>query len=336
MQKLLNELNLGKMHGVSSLNLTAIESLKKQQSQISDLIRPSLLDSILKQQNQLSKMLDSSGFNAIRKQQEQFSNMFNSSVFEGIKNQQMLDNSLIDKSTLAALHNERLNFKSLVNPSVFDSILTKQNKLGSLLSSTVLNSIKIAPSILTKLSSISAISKSFQNQSIYADMLKTAEQSFSFELLQELAKEDITLDDTIDLVQDSFSKKLEQTPRGLISFEGMVQILFAIILFIYAQAATIESEENISKKFEELESSVMNQMLQLLPRNDEAKYYIVKRTVNLRAKFNTKFTVISVLYPNQRVELIKRNKKWIYVKYFDHISGIPKMGWVYKKYLKME
>lgn len=338
MKKSLNKFNLKKMHGVSSLNFAAIESLKKQQFQINDFIKPSLLDSILKQQNQLSKMSDSSGFNTIRKQQEQFSNTFNSFLFDGIKNQQMLGSGLIDKSILSALHDERPNFKSLVNPSVsvFDSVITKQNKLISFLNSTIIDSIKIAPSRLTELSSLIAISQSFQNQSVYADTLKTAEQSFSFQLLQELAKENISLDDSIDLVQDSFSRKLEKTQRGLISFEGMAQIFFNIMLFIYVQSASIESEENILKKIEELESSVMNQMLQLLPPNDEATYYIVKRTVNLRAEFNTKSTVISVLYPNQRVELIKRNKKWIYVKYFDHISGIPKMGWVYKKYLKME
>lgn len=46
-------------------------------------------------------------------------------------------------------------------------------------------------------------------------------------------------------------------------------------------------------------------------------------------------TQVAVLYPNQKVRLEKSAHRWIYVEYFDYIEGIPKMGWVNKKYLKM-
>lgn len=68
--------------------------------------------------------------------------------------------------------------------------------------------------------------------------------------------------------------------------------------------------------------------------------YVVVRSVNLRVNAGTDADshIITTLHPNQKVRLIQRgthpNKKWIYVSYTDHIEGLPRYGWVYKKYLK--
>ena len=99
--------------------------------------------------------------------------------------------------------------------------------------------------------------------------------------------------------------------------------------------SALESEERINSNIEGLEERVMAQLEKVMPANEEAVYYVVKRTVNLRAHKNTKSSIISVLFPNQHVELIKRDSKWIYVKYFDYIDGVERIGWVCKKYLKL-
>lgn len=68
--------------------------------------------------------------------------------------------------------------------------------------------------------------------------------------------------------------------------------------------------------------------------------YVVVRSVDLRTHKGTgpNSHVITTLHPNQKVELIQRGthpyKKWIYVSYTDHTEGIPRYGWVCKKYLK--
>jgi len=57
--------------------------------------------------------------------------------------------------------------------------------------------------------------------------------------------------------------------------------------------------------------------------------------VNLRAKPTTKNSdVLKVLYPNQKVRLVERKKKWIGVEYYNHILDIHENGWCFKKYLK--
>lgn len=312
MSDLLNKLSIGKMSGSSLFSSTALEAIQKQQ-------------------NQLTKLLEPFGI-AIIKQNDQFRSIFHSSVFESLKKQQ----KLLMSPAIEAIQSEQIRIDNLLRSSIFDSMFKEEKALSRLLSSSIHNSIRIAPSILSDLSKINSFAESLRQASKYPDILKSIEESFSLSLLQKLKNEDITLDDTIQIVEESFSKKLECTPHSLISFEGMVQLFIAFMLFIYAQTLSLESEENIIKRMEQFESHMIEQLVQLVPNDEPAVFYIVKRTVNLRASNSTKSSIISLLYPNQRVELIERNSKWIYVKYFDYIDGVPKMGWVYKKYLRME
>jgi len=62
--------------------------------------------------------------------------------------------------------------------------------------------------------------------------------------------------------------------------------------------------------------------------------YVVLETVRLRNEPTTKSPIIGLLYPNQKVTLIKDQGKWIYITYSDNIEGIPKMGWVCKEFLR--
>lgn len=62
-------------------------------------------------------------------------------------------------------------------------------------------------------------------------------------------------------------------------------------------------------------------------------YYIVKRQVQVKVKPTFNSPTIVIIYPNQKVKILKKNHKWIYIEYFDYIDGVPKTGWASKKYL---
>lgn len=326
----------GKIHGIDFRISPAISSLVKQQARINKLVDSPALKLIREQQTKFSNMVKSSGFAPIEIKHDQFSNMLNSPVIDTLNKQQIKADILLNSSIFRSIKSKNMVINSFLSSPALDSLLKERNKFTHQLSASVLNSLKIAPDILVDLSNINFITKSLQKNTISPETIKILEESFSLNLFRDVDNENITLDETIDIVQKSFSEKLQSTAHGLISFEGMLQILVAIILFIYTQESSVNRDEDIAEKMKELEFQVMEQLAQLLPKNELTVYYIVKRAVNLRASHNTKSTIISVLYRNQRVELIERNKKWIYVKYFDHISGVQKMGWVYKKYLQME
>lgn len=132
-----------------------------------------------------------------------------------------------------------------------------------------------------------------------------------------------------------------------------------MLVFLYSVQASIDTENKDIQRVKELKSSidalettmatqcfVLNQQLTSIDerlkkiessaQSDTIEYAVV-RQVNLRTQSNTSkdSQIITLLQPNQKVELLKRSGKWIYVGYFDYIEDIPKTGWVTKKYLKM-
>jgi hypothetical protein len=324
------------MHELTLLHSSALDAFNKNQERMNNLIKPSILESMYKENIKLSSLLNSSSNNALIKQQEKFNSMFNSSVFDTLRKQQLQAQNLIPSSTLSKLQEANLRINKHLGSVFVNSFIKDENRLKHQLGLSALNSIKMSSAFLSNLDSIKSITESLNSHTIRPDILKNLDNSFYFNLVQELKQENITLEETVEIVQTTFSKKIENTPHTFISYEGMVQLLFAIMLLIYSEMSAFESEERINEKIEELETAVLVQLEKLIPANEQVVYYIVKRTVNLRAKKSTKSSIISVLYPNQHVELIKRDSKWIYVKYFDHIDGTEKMGWVYKKYLKLD
>ncbi|NWO06759.1 MAG: SH3 domain-containing protein [Alteromonadaceae bacterium] len=139
--------------------------------------------------------------------------------------------------------------------------------------------------------------------------------------------------------------------------QSLLNTLMMAIMLFYTVVGhhNSEVESNNNKEFQDKllnsETQMLSQMYELNSHISsvlETKHdlekdmveYVVLRPVNLRTKHHKgpESHVIVTLRPNQKVELLKRgeppNKKWIYVGYQDHVEGIPRTGWVYKKYLK--
>jgi hypothetical protein len=148
-------------------------------------------------------------------------------------------------------------------------------------------------------------------------------------------------DEAIEELQEIVDEKVKSLPQGRISADGILNLIVTVVLFLAgiayqemrngnkppSPALTDTQVERIVKAIEKTKT--------LIPENDDATYYVVERVVTVRVKLNNRSAPIATLYPNQKVRLEKRKHEWIYVEYFDYIEGIPKMGWVNKKYLKM-
>lgn len=66
---------------------------------------------------------------------------------------------------------------------------------------------------------------------------------------------------------------------------------------------------------------------------DQGTHYVAHRKVEIKTKPSFKSQTIVTIYPNQKVRMVKKQHKWIYIEYFDYIDGVPKTGWASKKYL---
>lgn len=135
-------------------------------------------------------------------------------------------------------------------------------------------------------------------------------------------------------IEKSFIEKIGSLRPDFISREGMIQILVAIIIFWCQMHEGMKTEHLILDVIKQTELRLAERIETLRPEESKEVFYVVlSRPAQLRNHPTTRKPVIEVLFPNQRVSLIAADGKWIYVKYFDYIDGVPKSGWVLKKYL---
>jgi len=97
-------------------------------------------------------------------------------------------------------------------------------------------------------------------------------------------------------------------------------------------AKTSKAQTKHSTQIADLIRQLVIDTSRLIPDQDQNAYYVVDREAMLRVKPRAKSAPFGSLFPKQKVRIVQRRHKWIYVEYFDEIEGVPKYGWAYKKY----
>lgn len=117
---------------------------------------------------------------------------------------------------------------------------------------------------------------------------------------------------------------------GISAASGVGQFYLAYLQYEASQQDSIEEDKRYSQIM-----NMFGDIAKKLSESDENNeiYYIVERQVQVKVKPTFKAPTIVIIYPNQKVKLVKKNHKWIYIEYFDYIDGVPKTGWANKKYL---
>lgn len=154
-------------------------------------------------------------------------------------------------------------------------------------------------------------------------------------------------EESFDRVEALINDKFADLPHNEVASEGawrtFLTILAVLIAFgslstdIYQAINTHESSNTQSTQFQQLTDLLKQIAINIelrIPEKDENIYYVVERQVPIQIKPKFKSPTIAVLFPNQKVRLVRDNHKWIYVEYFDYLEGIPRYGWTNKKYLK--
>ena len=159
--------------------------------------------------------------------------------------------------------------------------------------------------------------------------------SMAAQVLEQIEKQDLVIDEIADVVLETIEEKSKKSPKDIISTEGLINFLFVIIFFLINMQYSKEAEDRIIKTIDKIHEPLINFMEKHGDMDTKSTYYFANRSVNLRALPNTESSIIAILHPNQRVELVKQKDRWLYIMYFDHIHGVPRIGWVYHRYLSL-
>jgi|GEM_PF-6402580 len=235
---------------------------------------------------------------------------------------------------------ESIKFEALHNTlSRFDHLNSLQ--LGSIRGSAKLAALSIKVAELESVFS----SQSFANT--VADAVRSALSTHRFDA------------SAFEGLEELIDEKLANLPQDKVATFGVYEIIRDIIFALLAlsqsglqayqiydarqivgaqeQQQTVsaaQQDERWAQALEFLEQIAKNTAGRV-PENDPSKYYLVEREVVLRVKPTTKAAKIVILFPNQRVALVKESHQWIYIEYFDYLEGVPRYGWAMKKYLRL-
>lgn len=140
------------------------------------------------------------------------------------------------------------------------------------------------------------------------------------------------------IIEGLYEEIQKKHSPSLVSRQGLIQILIALIIFAIQMQEGAKTEERVSDLILRMQATIVERLeekkSEAAPKGKLEIYFIVQRRTRLLQQPKPKGAVVGWLYPNQMTSLIEKKGKWIYVQYFDYIDGVPKNGWVLKKYVK--
>ncbi len=230
------------------------------------------------------------------------------------------------------LNEEYSKWRSIVDTSAISNF---QNQLSSIIDNI-------------KLPALCSIANEWRKVIDDASAIQKFSQSFGGQIIESLHQITSAGDRThasqqVDYLDKLLIDKLSKLPKIQLSKEAIVQIILAIVLFIVTIFHSMQSEDNISSKIDEVEEVVLDKLhetedhllkkFEELETTENKNFYVATKHVNLRLEPSTNSEVIYILSPNMLVEVMEKKGNWFSVQFFDYIEGRLKKGWAYGEHL---
>jgi hypothetical protein len=159
--------------------------------------------------------------------------------------------------------------------------------------------------------------------------------------LEELHESGVGVEPAVAELDSAIKEHAERLGPSWVNYKGMWGLLYPLLLAllqlwyskISEERSSIEMQRFIESQFRATEAQLALQLQGLRPPESPETIYVVGRQCYIRTDRFAKATAIGVLYPYQVVEVRKTSGKWAYIEFFDHVSGIPRTGWILKKYV---
>ncbi len=331
----------------SLINNPMMNEVELLNQRVAEFASPLAADFLNKQDCSISAFLSNTAIQEANRLQEQLTQICPPEAVDFIDQHQASISSLFNDPFIEQATLESKRLKNIIANGVIDFAEVKDLAINNLFSDSVFNIAQHHSEQISHLIDTTALSGFYGLE----ESLKLATLS-ALDFATSYYSENVSDSDNEELVE--FKQSIENGSKRHFTSESFllfyISTLLSILMFLYSLESGEESNKQLNENIEAVETTILSQVMlvnqqlsdvtEKLDRRDNQDNltkYVVKRAVKLRSKNSTKpeSKVISVLYTNQVVELLKRDGKWIYVAYYDHLDDIPRTGWVYKKYLKM-
>lgn len=121
---------------------------------------------------------------------------------------------------------------------------------------------------------------------------------------------------------------------GPVSTEGFIQIILAVVFFLYQWAESQKLETRLNSRFDAIESRLKaSASTQPAQPSVELRVVAIPR-LRVRNSPHVKAAVRTVLSGNVLVRIVSQQGGWSRVEYFDFTTGNNAEGWVASRYLQ--
>jgi len=183
-----------------------------------------------------------------------------------------------------------------------------------------------------QLTSISAMMRAVQSSQWESPILAQVRDR-----IHELVDEGASLEQITQTVKSSASLRLADAGRDWVTYLASREFLVQLFFFLFAYYLSTHDQSKSTGQFlsalQKHHEEEMSLLQSLKPHEQPQDLYFILRSGPLRADRSNKAALISWVFPNQVVRLIRISKEWAYVEFFDNIQGVPRMGWMKKKNL---
>lgn len=237
--------------------------------------------------------------------------------------------SALDAITSISSHHERLLRR--ITASTSDSL-----RMKALLSGQINNLDFVLKNISGQVAAIAAYEK---NWDLIDDLSTVTEQAAEFaESIAEETEENVNR--VIQALRNFVSafilkyKELSKDPIAL--FVIFITLHQYIDFLTKPDAATKENIKRLEVKIDN-EQNGLDSLKNVIHSMTEVfkKYglFRINRICEIKLKPKIKSLTLDKLPYGYEVIELQVNHKWVYISYYDSMDGIPKMGWIMKKYL---
>jgi hypothetical protein len=137
----------------------------------------------------------------------------------------------------------------------------------------------------------------------------------------------------LDALAEFIEQRLAQSRKGPISTEGYIEIILAIVFFLYQLFASQNFEAYVERRLDEIEARLKAVVAVERIESRPDLHVVGARRLRVRDGPAATGPVRALLPVNSVVRILEQQRGWARVEYFDFLSGDSAEGWVASRYL---
>ncbi len=231
-----------------------------------------------------------------------------------------------------------------VSSITFDKLIEQHKTIAE---SFAINTPKIDTSIFESINSVSSITfdKLIEQHKTIAESFAINTPKIDTSIFEELILNNTKLSEqniiNIETISEKINNNIKLTEIELFTYMKVIYFLMEKFIVIYTIYTIIFPDSKIELQLEKI-SMNQQEIKKTIQKSNKYKnstgeiYYEVVKQVKVRENSNSskKSKILDIIFPKQKLLVIRKKSKWIEVEYFDEKQQQTVTGWVFKKYTK--